>query len=436
MTPVFTARRQAEEFESGLSGALDLSDLSPRDAAALAPLLELVGELRAVTAPVPRADFVADLRARLMAEADTVLVPVDTATEARLRLAPADPRTRRRERRLGTLLGAAALVGATASVAVAAQGALPGQTLYPVKRAIENVRTDATLDDSAKATRLLASAAGRLAEVDQVARDGSPAGVAALPGTLDAFSSQTAQAGELLLTDYDRTGREGAITQLRDFAGTSMTSLARLEGTLPDSARDELLHAARLVAAYDDRAATACPSCAGTGITEVPSVLAASGTSAGVTVPASLPGIELPAPTDVPKDRRKGDRGTPDSRDPATDPAGDPAGDPSGDPPDDPARDPADTTGNVPVPDPPALPPTKTPAKDVGEATTSTVTDVIDTITGTLTGTGTVSSDPGVVGGVVDGVEDVVEGTGDVVDGTLGTVGGLTGGLLDGLTDP
>ncbi len=53
-----------------------------------------------------------------------------------------------------------------------------------------------------------------------------------------------------------------------------MTTLARLEGTLPDGARDELLQAARIVAAYDDRASTACPTCAGAGVTEVPSVLA------------------------------------------------------------------------------------------------------------------------------------------------------------------
>ncbi len=151
MTPVFTARRQAEEFESGLSGALDLSNLSRRDAAALAPLLDLVGELRAVAPPAPRAEFVADLRERLMAEADSVLVPVDTETEARLRLAPADPRTRRRERRLATVLGAAALVGADR----VGRRRRPGRAARPgaVPRQARASRTSAPTSPSTTATR-------------------------------------------------------------------------------------------------------------------------------------------------------------------------------------------------------------------------------------------------------------------------------------------
>ncbi len=310
MTPVFTARRQAEEFERGLSGALDLSNLSRRDAAALAPLLDLVDQLQAVAPPAPRADHVTDLRARLMVEADSVLLTIDPAAESRLRLAPSRPATRGRDRRLATVLGGAALIGATTSMAVVAQGALPGQTLYPVKRAIENIRTDVSTDDGARASLLLASAASRLDEIDQLARDGSPAGIAALPGTLDTFSDQAGQAAELLLGDYRRTGREGAITTLRDFAGESMTKLARLEGTLPDGARDELLHAARIVATYDARASSACPTCAGAGVTEMPSVLASSGTWSAVTVPASLPGVEPRTPTDRPGDVVDGDRGT------------------------------------------------------------------------------------------------------------------------------
>ncbi|MBA3780311.1 MAG: hypothetical protein H0X12_00430 [Nocardioides sp.] len=407
MTPVFTARRQAAEFESGLSGGLVLSSLSRSDAASLAPLFDLVSQLQAVAPPAPRADYLTDLRARLMVEADSVLVTVDTAAEARLRLTPSDPTARRRERRLATVLGGAALIGATASVAVAAQGALPGQTLYPVKRAIENVRTDVSTSDGAKASMLLANASGRLDEIDQLAREGSAAGIAALPGTLDTFSDQAGQAAELLLDDYRRTGREGSITELRDFTGESMTMLARLEGTLPDGARDELLHAARTVAAYDARANAACPTCAGAGVTEMPSVLASAGISTAVTIPASLPGIELPTPTNLPGDSTKGYG----------------KGNDTG------GTDDVIDTVPVPVPEPPTLPPTKTPDPDIGKDTTKTATDVIDTITGTLTGA--TATDGGVVGGVVVGVEDVVKDTAEVVDGTIGTVGGLTGGLTN-----
>jgi hypothetical protein len=427
MTGVFSAgrltgRRQADALERALSGQPDAGSLSPRESAALAPLLDVVAELRAVPAPTPRPEFVADLRRRLLAEADTVLVPIDTATEARLRLAPADPAVRRRERRLATLLGSAALVGATASVAVAAQGALPGETLYPVKRAIENVRTDVTTDDVSRAELLLAGASGRLQEIDELTRDGSAADVAALPGTLDTFTRQSAEAGGLLLDDYRLTGRESSVSRLRDFTGESMTSLSRLEATLPDAARDELLVAASTLATLDERAGALCPTCGGSGVAEVPTVLASAGTTGAVTVPASLPGVALPTVADVgevvgtdraprpPADDRTGRTGDPALVDPPT--VSPPALPP---------------TVDVPTPRPPrsevptGLPttvPTTVPSGDADtiDGVAETTTDAIDTITGTLTGTIT----EGTVGG------DVVEGVEDVVDGT---VGGLTGGL-------
>ena len=55
-------------------------------------------------------------------------------------------------------------------MAVAAQTALPGDSLYPVKRAIEDTRTGLASGDTAKGARLLANARGRLDEVDRARR--------------------------------------------------------------------------------------------------------------------------------------------------------------------------------------------------------------------------------------------------------------------------
>ena len=65
------ARRAAEEFASVVD--------DPRGAAAnrYADLLSTVDVLREQEIPAPRADFVADLRMRLMDAADTLLLPVD-----------------------------------------------------------------------------------------------------------------------------------------------------------------------------------------------------------------------------------------------------------------------------------------------------------------------------------------------------------------------
>src|SRR5689334_22043639 len=129
MSPLFPTQRRAEHFDSLLEGARP-DDLDPRTT----ELLELVGVLRAVPAPEARPEFVADLRERLMVAAETELVAVPAARErddvARLTLRPA--RTRG-QRRVSLALGAAAIVGATTSMAVASQGAIPGDALYPVK---------------------------------------------------------------------------------------------------------------------------------------------------------------------------------------------------------------------------------------------------------------------------------------------------------------
>ena len=66
------------------------------------------------------------------------------------------------------------------SMAVAAQSALPGDALYPVKRAIENAETGFQVSDDAKGQHLLAHAAGRLDEVDELASQGDGADAAAV----------------------------------------------------------------------------------------------------------------------------------------------------------------------------------------------------------------------------------------------------------------
>ncbi|MGH3308254.1 MAG: hypothetical protein ACRDOX_11250, partial [Nocardioides sp.] len=95
MTPVFGARRRAEEFHSLVE---DPSTGGLHDAR-YADFLDIVASLRDTPAAQPRPDFVADLREQLMTAADTVLVAA--ADEARLTL-PSRRTARRpaRERRI------------------------------------------------------------------------------------------------------------------------------------------------------------------------------------------------------------------------------------------------------------------------------------------------------------------------------------------------
>ena len=162
-------------------------------------------------------------------------------------------------------------------MAVAAQSALPGDALYPLKRAIENAQTGFSTDEADKGSHLLANASGRLDEVSELSREGDLKDNVAIASTLNTFTEQATEASDLLLADYANTGDESSIEELRDFTSSSMAQLGDLEDAVPPGARDELIHAARVLSQIDSAAASACPTCAG-GITELPTILTSSST--------------------------------------------------------------------------------------------------------------------------------------------------------------
>lgn len=282
MTWGFSAQRRAERFDSMVEGD---STIESHDA----DLLELVGAMRAMPPVTARPEFVADLRERLMAEADTALVPADIS---KLTLPDRRPT---RERRIAALVGGIAIVGATTSIAVASQGALPGDSLYPVKRVIERVHTGISVGEGNRGSTVLASASSRLDEVDQLTRQSNPdaADEARIERTLDTFTEQATEASDLLLADYANNGNAESIAQLRDFASSSLDQLAALEPLVPPAARDELIRAAGMMANIDAEAAQQCPTCGGQPIESIPPVL----------MPVAAPALPLPpSPTPTPAD--------------------------------------------------------------------------------------------------------------------------------------
>ena len=288
------ARRRAEKFNAWVEG-------NAPDALNDARILEVVAALRASEAPALRADFAADLRSRLMAEADTVLVRTERKLTVPGSLAPTQ---RRHHRRLAVAASALAVVGATTSVSMAAQNALPGDALYPIKRALENAQTDLASGD-AKTQEMLSHAASRLSEATELATLDTPESNAAVADTLDDFSAQANEAAEQALASND----PAQITQLREFAAESMQELELLDSVVPDELRDAVAEAAHLLTDIDQRALAACPSCGGAVIDLPPIFLAsASGTKNGAAVVApnaqqgtsdsavTLPGVDV---TDV-----------------------------------------------------------------------------------------------------------------------------------------
>ena len=196
MTTLFRSRR-AEEFAARVDGPgtpRAATDPGTERLVGVAELLRVrgAGDLAAT----PREAFAAELRERLMAEAATVLTPQHAALAL-----PA--RTRgKRERRLVAVASAAVLLGGTAGMATAAQNAMPGEALYPVKRGIEKAEAGLSLGSAARGRDLLHQATGRLGEADGlVGRDPSTATLQ-VPGTISTFTAQATRGSDLLMAAY------------------------------------------------------------------------------------------------------------------------------------------------------------------------------------------------------------------------------------------
>ena len=255
----FRARRSAEEFDRSIEALSSGSSGDPRHA----DLLDLVGALRS-TAPVePRPDFVSDLRRQLMTEAQSV----SATTNAKLSLAPRTRSTR--ERRIAIAVGGFAVVSATTSMAMAAQSALPGDTLYPLKRALENVTTTIQVDQDDRASSLLDHATGRLEEAEALTRSDHADDSLAVSETLHSFTAQASTASDLMLSSYEPGGQTASLERLRVFTTDSMSLLRGLERVVPESARPALIEAAQVITQIDVSAATLCPAC-GRGVGEIP----------------------------------------------------------------------------------------------------------------------------------------------------------------------
>ena len=404
MSPVFTARRRAEEFAT----LVEDPSTPGGGAARYAELLDLVAAMQAAPAPVARSEFVADLREQLVAEAASATVPEQTA---RLSL---PPRRRARERRIAAVVGGIAIVGASTSVAMASEQALPGDALYPVKRAIEDVHTNISIGDADKGHTVLANAGDRLDEVTALTRSGDAGDEAQVASTLDDFTAQATEASDLLLSDYAVSGHQASVTALREFAAASLDRLTTLEPQMPGQARDELVRAAKVVVAIDAAAHQACPGC-GEGITTIPPIFAVSSeTAAGSPSAGSSSAGSAAGPR---HDGRSGshDNGTTRADD------GSGTGSPA-----------LPGLGQAPLPPGSVL--GSTDGQDGSQPDgQGTLGSVIDGVTG------------GVTGGLTDGLQGGPTGQspgqspsspslGDTVDGTVDGLGDAAGDTVDGVT--
>jgi hypothetical protein len=193
---------------------------------------------------------------RLMDAADTLLLPA----EAKLAPVITLPQPgRRRERRIATAAAAFVLVGGTAGVAAAAENALPGDALYPVKRAIESAQVSLNSNDTAKGQDLLNQASTRLDEVDALMGNGESA--SQITHTLSSFQRSATSGADLLFVAYQRDGSVDDLATLRTLFGSQSAQLKELAGQAPASARSAFTAATALLADLDQQARVLCGNC-------------------------------------------------------------------------------------------------------------------------------------------------------------------------------
>ncbi len=423
MRSVFAWRPRAERFARLVddvpgAGPSDVDD--PR----YAELLAAVGTLRSATTPGARPEFVADLRERLVTAAETELAAAPAASRLGIRR-PTAPGTRR-ERRVAAAVGAFAVAAASGSMAVAAQSSLPGDTLYPLKRGIENVRAGLSRGDDGRGAALLGDARGRLDEVGALSRDGGR-DPDLIVRTLRDFSAQAGEASEQLLDDYAATGETASIDRLRDFTASAMGSLQELEGVVPDEARAALGEAADTLARIDRLAVEACPTCRDLPVVEAAVV------PASALIPGLADAFAIPAEEERPT---TGGEAGPGGGGPTAGPDADPASPPATSGPTSSSGSTGSTgstgssgsSGNSGSTDPGGSDSGSSDGGSGGDGRgpLAPVTEPVEELTEGALGNG--QDDGGAVG-------DLLTGTADTADGLLGG-GGSGGGSGGGLLGP
>lgn len=219
--------RRARQFAAALEAGHGAG--SARREAALHPLVRLAGGLGPKLAlGTASDDFRFALRNRLLAVGAVGVAPAPA-------LVPAAPWRRR-------LVAATAVVavstGGAAATAVASSDALPGDRLYEVKRAVEQVQLALAASELDKGKRYLAIAGTRLAEVQELLarnpRAGSnPALVQELRDTLSAASAALAEGSERFFTAFGQTANAAVLAPLEQFLTDRADALTAVRRLLP-----------------------------------------------------------------------------------------------------------------------------------------------------------------------------------------------------------
>ncbi|HET6209285.1 MAG TPA: DUF5667 domain-containing protein, partial [Jatrophihabitans sp.] len=207
---------------------------------------DLIARLRQLpTGPEPDAGFTGELRAQLVAITPRLVTESTVATDSTPEAA--SRRTARRAGFLGRIRRPLiAVVSATAVLAVllglavwVSHSALPGQSLYGIKRASENFSLSLAGTDAGKGKAYLQQATSRATETTKLV--GDPAGPAALSGQLTKLLGSTLQSADSDTRNGMRLLARAALDQhsgaplagLSDWVNAQSARFTALQNRLP-----------------------------------------------------------------------------------------------------------------------------------------------------------------------------------------------------------
>jgi hypothetical protein len=171
----------------------------------------------------------------------------------------------RHGRRIRLVASTAALVllGGGIGSAAAAQQAMPGDTLYGVKRSIENVSTQVSVGDNSRGRRDLEHAMTRLAEVSALVDNGG--NVATVNSTLNIFSAQARRGVSRLVASYQQDSDITSITAVTTFITSARQAIGELAPKLRPESLKAAVEALATIEQLSQHTAAACPKCAKPG---------------------------------------------------------------------------------------------------------------------------------------------------------------------------
>ena len=250
--------------------ALDGRRPAKGEVAELVAVATRLCEVAAETAP--SAEFRSALRTRLMADT------------ARIHTRPARAFRASSARRSSGVRGWAAVFAAMmattfgAGVTAASADTLPGDTLYPVKRVLENSQFAIKYSDSSRGNFRLKLASERLSEVDQMTSlHGTSTQLTS--NTFAEFQRQANLGSDALLRSYLSNDSRGDLVALNRFSTMSARRVADLRGRLPAA---EIEHAENMLDDAATQSIRMCPTCEG-------SIANSASSSAPSTQPTDVP---------------------------------------------------------------------------------------------------------------------------------------------------